>query len=86
MIITEMPWSMVMPGMVVRWRDVDRMVSHIIDTRSGCLAWLEGLEMPVPATPDQVAQVVTLGEADAVATLAAAGLNPEIIESSEQEQ
>ena len=73
------PWSLVPDGAVVLWRGAPRRVL-LSPGPNGGVAVLEGLNVPIYVLSGSMTQLVELDEADAVATLSAAGLNPEIID------
>lgn len=75
----SLPWSQVQPGMVVLLEGVPRTV---LIADSWHTFMVEGAP-PIYPEYGAMAELVLLDDADAVATLAAAGLNPEIIETEE---
>lgn len=83
MIISEpIPWSPVPPGAVVLLRDGDVPRLVLINAaRLDGAGWtlIEGVEGMTPYCPGDLVRMVALDDHDAVATLAAAGLNPEEI-------
>lgn len=78
------PWSLVPAGAVVLLPgdDTPRTVITVTSDRYGSMALLEGAATPRSAPPWERVQLVILDDTDAVAALAAAGLNPEIIGES----
>jgi hypothetical protein len=72
------PWRDVPTGAVVLLDGVPRTV--LVDPGHAGMAGVEGLPLFRPET--DTVQLVVLDDADAVATLAAAGLNPEPIEEN----
>lgn len=80
------PWRDVMAGAIVLDHGIPRRVidrSHFVPT--GSIAFLlEGLDAPLVITDEfarePCVQLVLLEPADAIATLAAAGLNPEVLD------
>lgn len=75
-------WSLVPSGAVVLWRGVPRRVL-LGPGPHGDAAWLEGVDVPMYVPFGSMTQLVVIDEADAIANLTAAGLNPEIITTEE---
>lgn len=74
------PWALVPNGAVVLHLGVPRTVLVAPGPHGGDGVWLEGSPIPWYVAPGTTVQLVLLDESDVVAALAAAGLNPEIIE------
>ena len=80
MILSDpIPWCFVPPGAVVMLDGPRTVLLNAVQLDGTGLAFVESMAEPMRYDHTQTVRLVMLDEGDALATLAAAGLNPEII-------